>query len=226
MAAGVDAESLEVRSRDGLALEAEFDRPAQPKAGVVLCHPHPQMGGTMNAPLIVAVRDGLVAAQWAVLRFNFRGVGNSEGEFGLGEEEVADALGAVDELRRRTPDLPLALGGWSFGAAVALRVLPQVDAAIACVAIAPAITPKQGVTAGAPDPGSVAGGPPILIICGANDDRVSPADCKHWAEAAGARYEELKGANHFFWARYDVVTKIVVDFLEDALRIATEEDRT
>src|SRR5688500_2919200 len=87
-------ESLTIRSRDGLTLEAAFD--GEPAAGVVVfCHPHPRFGGTMDAPLLIALRDDLVGRGFAVLRFNFRGVGASEGTSGLGEEEVADALGAV-----------------------------------------------------------------------------------------------------------------------------------
>jgi alpha/beta superfamily hydrolase len=182
------------------------------------------MGGTMNAPLLIAVQAGLVAAGWVVLRFNFRGVGSSEGEFGLGEEEVADALGAVDELKGRLPGLPIALAGWSFGAAVALRALPHVQDALACVAIAPAVVPKPDVTAGSPDPTTVKGGPPILVVCGANDDQIDPSDCRKWAQEAGARYEELKGANHFFWARYEPLTELIVSFLEDALRSTEKED--
>jgi uncharacterized protein len=210
-------EELKVVSRDGLQLEGVISMPSDPRAALVFCHPHPQMGGTMNAPMLVAIQEGLVEMGWVVLRFNFRGVGNSEGKFGLGSEEVADALGAVDALRDRGPDLPLALAGWSFGAAVALRALPEVSDAIACVAIAPAVVAKEGITSGAPAPDTVKGGPPILIVCGANDDQVSPAHCRRWAESAGANYAEVKGANHFFWARYESLTKIVVEFLDEAV---------
>ncbi|HEX2050233.1 MAG TPA: alpha/beta hydrolase, partial [Actinomycetota bacterium] len=111
-----------LRSDDGLALEAAIDEPGRPPvAAVVVCHPHPRMGGTMDAPLLLALRDALVARSWAVLRFNFRGVGASEGEASDGIAEVADARGALAEARRRWPDAPLALAGWSFGAAVAVR---------------------------------------------------------------------------------------------------------
>jgi alpha/beta superfamily hydrolase len=211
------SEQLQVVSRDGLHLETTLTAPDDPKAVLVLCHPHPQMGGTMNAPLLVAVEDGLLDLGWAVLRFNFRGVGGSEGEFGLGDDEVADALGAIDLVRSRFPQLPIALAGWSFGAAVALRTLPQVPDAIACVAIAPAVEPKDGITSGAPSPETVKGATRILLVCGANDDKVAPEACRKWAEAAGATYVEVKGANHFFWARYETLTKIVVDFLEEAI---------
>ena len=206
---------IRIRSRDGLSLEAALAGPEDPKAVLVFCHPHPQMGGTMNAPLLVAVQDGVVELGWAVLRFNFRGVGASEGDFGLGEEEVADALGAVDEAQHRFPGKPLALAGWSFGAAVALRALPEVPEAIGCVAVAPAVVPKEGITSGAPAPESVAGGPPVLVICGANDELVAPDACREWADKANARYLEVKGANHFFWARYEVLTEAIVDFLEE-----------
>ena len=211
-----EPETFVIRSKDGLRLEASLVAPPEPKAVLVLCHPHPQMGGTMNAPLLLALEEGLVDLDWAVVRFNFRGVGGSEGDFGLGEEEVDDALGAIETVRERYPDAPTALAGWSFGAAVALRTLPQVPGAIACAAIAPAVTAKEGITSGAPPPDGLRDGPPILVVCGANDEQVAPEDCRRWAEAAGATYVEVKGANHFFWARYETLTKIVIEFLEDA----------
>jgi alpha/beta superfamily hydrolase len=131
-------ESLTVTSRDGLALEAALDVPAEAKAGLLFCHPHPRFGGTMEAPLIHAVRDEMVRRGWAVLRFNFRGVGASEGESTVGEAEVADARGALDLLQDRT-DGPMAITGWSFGGAVAIRTFAQERERLkACAAIAPA----------------------------------------------------------------------------------------
>lgn len=201
-------------SADGLSLEGEVDTPGDPKAVVVLCHPHPQMGGTMNAPLLLALRDHLLERGWGVLRFNFRGIGASEGTSSAGIEEVADADGAIAEAARRFPALRIALAGWSFGGAVALRALQTHPEIVGCAAIAPAIRAKPGITAGAPDPDGFEPDGDVLLICGANDDLVSPADCEAWASATGARYEEIKGANHFFWAKYDGLTKIVGDFLD------------
>ncbi len=202
---------------DGSSLEAELDSPASPRAVLVLCHPHPKMGGTMNAPLLLALRDDLVKLDWAVLRFNFRGIGASEGRPSTGIAEVGDAAAAVAEARRRIPGDPSAIAGWSFGGAVALRAASQHPDLVACVTIAPAVKPKPDVTAGAPSPAEFRYRGPTLLICGSNDDQVAPADCREWARQVGASFEEIKGANHFFWAKYEPLARTVADFLEGAL---------
>lgn len=211
-------EELTLHSTDGLSLEGELDAPSAgpPRAILVLCHPHPKMGGTMNAPLLLAVRDEMLARDWAVLRFNFRGIAASEGESSLGIDEVADAEGAIALAAARFPGVPVAIAGWSFGGAVALRVAMKDPELKACVTIAPAVLPKPDITAGAPAPEEFSYEGPVLLVCGANDEQVPPADCRRWAEEAGATYEEMKGANHFFWAKYEPLAHLVADFLEQA----------
>lgn len=211
------SEALKISSADGLSLEAELDGPAEPVAVLVLCHPHPRMGGTMNAPLLIALRDRLLDEGWAVLRFNFRGIGASEGESSTGTAEVADAEGAVAAARARFPAAPVAVAGWSFGGAVALRTAAADPELVACAGVAPAITARPGITDGAPAPEDFSFGGPTLVICGANDDQISPAECRAWAERAGVRYEEVVGANHFFWAKYEPLAALVGDFLDDAV---------
>lgn len=181
---------------------------------LVLCHPHPRMGGTMNAPLLLALRDALLGRGWAVLRFNFRGIGASEGTCSTGEDEVADAMGAVSEARRRAPGTPVALAGWSFGAAVAVRAAALDDSLLGCVAIAPAVQPKRDVTAGLPAAEDLDLGVPLLFVCGRNDAVVAAADCRRWIEAVEASdLVEIEGANHFFWGRYDQLTNAVGEWL-------------
>ncbi len=171
----------------------------------------------MNAPLLHAVRDALVAADWAVLRFNFRGIGRSEGEAGLGHEETKDAEGALSEMKERFPDLPLAIAGWSFGAAVAVKVAGRHPELVGCVAIAPAVSEKPGVTAGLPDPASVKLAMPTLFIVGVNDELTAPDACRAWAAGAGATFSLMPGANHFFWAKYEKLSDEIVRFLEEAV---------
>lgn len=208
---------LTIRSHDGLTLEAAIDQVAQPKGAVVFCHPHPSFGGTMNAPLLTALRDDLLSRGFSTLRFNFRGVGESEGTSSLGPEEVADALGAVDAARGQWPGLEIALLGWSFGGAVAIRTAAQTDVA-ACVAIAPSVEPKPDVTAGLPDPAQVALETPLLLVIGVNDELISPAAAKAWAAGVeGARYVEMPGANHFFWAKYEDLAALIGDWLEEEM---------
>lgn len=212
-------EQVRVDSVDGLSLEAELDEPAtSPRGVLVFCHPHPKMGGTMNAPLLLAVRDELLQRNWAVLRFNFRGIGASEGEASIGIDEVADAEGAVAFASERFVERPLAIAGWSFGGAVALRTASRHPELKACVTIAPAVIPKPDITAGAPAPEEFTYRGPVLLVVGANDDQVAPSECRSWAERTGATYEEMRGANHFFWAKYEPLARTVADFLDEALQ--------
>lgn len=210
-------EKFTIETSDGLTLEAQVEAPDGPRAALVFCHPHPQMGGTMNAPLLDAVTAVLVDADWAVVRFNFRGIGASEGTSGIGHEELKDADAAVDEALRRFPDIPLAIAGWSFGGAVAVKTAAQRSELKACVAIAPAVKEKPGITAGLPPAGEVTLSLPTHFIVGVNDDLVDPDDCEEWAHAAGATCEVMRGANHFFWAKYDQLSAEVLRFLDDAV---------
>jgi alpha/beta superfamily hydrolase len=108
--------------RTGRRLEAQLSLPpGAPRGGVVLCHPHPQYGGTMYNGVIGAVAREALAAGFAALRFNFGGAGESEGAFSGGPEEVEDTKAAVGVLAAALPaSVPIALVGYSFGAYVAL----------------------------------------------------------------------------------------------------------
>ncbi|MCJ7726458.1 MAG: alpha/beta fold hydrolase, partial [Acidimicrobiia bacterium] len=111
-----------ITTSDGLDLEAVWDLPEQtPHAAVVLCHPHPLMGGSMDAPLIRGIAGHLAAAGFAVLRFNFRGVGRSEGGWSGGTAEIEDIATAVAAADDANGGLPQMIAGWSFGAHTALR---------------------------------------------------------------------------------------------------------
>ena len=105
----------------GLTLEARWDLPETARQVVVLCHPHPMQRGTMNAPLMVSLAESLAHDGFAVLRFNFRGAGDSEGEHDYGDGEMDDVASAVSMRCDRFPDLPLGVAGWSFGAVTSLR---------------------------------------------------------------------------------------------------------
>lgn len=209
-------ESLRIISTDGLGLEAVLDAPTDPKAALVLCHPHPKMGGTMNAPLLVALSDDLTARGWAVLRFNFRGIGDSEGVAGTGEDEVADASGAIAEAQGRY-DLPVAIAGWSFGGAVAIRAATRTAGLAGVVGIAPAVKATPGITAGLPPADGIALSASLLVVVGANDELVDPGDAAGWTRAAGGRFVEMPGANHFFWGKYETLAQTVGDFLDEVI---------
>lgn len=116
-------------------LEALLMRPEGEAVGAaVVCHAHPLHGGMMHFKVVFRAAKALQEQGLAVLRFNFRGVGRSEGVHDDGNGEQADASAALHEMERRFPGLPLVLGGFSFGAAMALRVgamEPRVRALVA-----------------------------------------------------------------------------------------------
>ena len=172
----------------------------------------------MEAPLLLALRDEFLGRGWSVLRFNFRGVGSSEGEASLGPDEVADAAGALDWLRARY-DLPIATAGWSFGGAVAIRLFAQEAASIkACVAIAPSVAAKEAISAGLPPAAELGPLGPLLVIVGANDQHVSPESVRAWVEPIeSAELVEMAGVNHFFWARYEELAATIGDWLDEVV---------
>jgi uncharacterized protein len=105
-------------------LEALLEAPddAAPVEAALVCHPHPRYGGTMHNKVVYRLARGLRKTGCAVLRFNYRGVNLSQGEYGHGFGETDDARAALAELRRRYPDLPLLTAGFSFGSRIALRL--------------------------------------------------------------------------------------------------------
>jgi len=104
-------------------LEAVLMHPEEPPvAAAVVCHAHPLQGGMMHFKVVFRVAKSLQAQGVAVLRFNFRGVGRSEGVHDNGRGEQDDAVAALDEMQRRFGALPLILGGFSFGSVVSLRI--------------------------------------------------------------------------------------------------------
>jgi alpha/beta superfamily hydrolase len=105
-------------------LEALLEEPEdrEPLAAAVVCHPHPQHGGTMHNKVVHRLARGLRRAGSVVLRFNYRGVNLSEGSYDHGFGETEDARTALAWLRERYPELPYSLAGFSFGSRVVLRL--------------------------------------------------------------------------------------------------------
>jgi alpha/beta superfamily hydrolase len=105
-------------------LEALIEEPedAPPREAALVCHPHPQHGGTMHNKVVYRVARGLRRSGAAVLRFNYRGVSLSEGVYDQGEGELEDARAALGYLRERYAELPFTLAGFSFGSRIALRL--------------------------------------------------------------------------------------------------------
>ncbi len=134
-----------LRAIDGPAgrLEVLLDEPSSPpdglRAAVVFAHPHPQYGGTMHTKVVYQAAKALSRIGCAVLRFNFRGVGASEGRFADGIGEAEDYRAALDFMRRRYPSSRMWAAGFSFGAWIALTTAARDPAVSALIAVAPPV---------------------------------------------------------------------------------------
>lgn len=137
---------LEIAGAAG-RLEALLDEPRRlrngpadpPRAAVVFAHPHPQQGGTMHTKAVFQAAKGLCRIGCAVLRFNFRGVGRSGGQFDEGRGEAEDYRTALDFMAGRHPGVPLWAAGFSFGSWIALETGAADPRVSALIAIAPPV---------------------------------------------------------------------------------------
>ncbi len=105
-------------------LESLLEEPEDgaPREAALVCHPHPQHGGTMHNKVVYRIARGLRRTGTVVLRFNYRGVNLSQGTYDQGEGELEDARACLAYLRERYPDLPFTLAGFSFGSRIVLRM--------------------------------------------------------------------------------------------------------
>ena len=186
-------------------LEGLLDFPAAaPTAVAVVCHPHPLQGGTMNNKVAYILARAYTDLGAASLRFNFRGVGKSEGHFDQGLGETSDALAALDWLAAQHPGLPLWLAGFSFGAYVSLRAQSARPVA-RLVTVAPAV--ERFDTGAIQEPIC-----PWLLVQGDADEVVAPQAVLAWARglARPPRIEVMAGAGHFFHGRLNELREMVV----------------
>lgn len=196
---GDDLHVSRISTADGLALEALWTDATPPDLGVVVfCHPHPLDRGTMHAPLMAGVADVLARSGLHVLRFNFRGVGSSEGAWDQGRGEMHDVAAAVEAARLAFPDLPLGVSGWSFGASTSLAWQIRDQSTLPWAGIAPGIRSYRGSTP--PDP-LLLRPASRLVVLGDRDQFASVEAMTSYADAMGAHLEVLPGSDHFFWFR-------------------------
>ena len=196
-------------SADGAVLEAEFAAAAEvARAGVVLCHPHPQFGGTMRSLVISALFEALPARGYSCLRFNFRGVERSTGTHDEGRNELLDVQAAVDAAAGARADAePLVLAGWSFGADMTLCT-PDPRLA-GWVGIAPPLRFRSDFDAVAHD------ARPKLLVLGQHDEFRDPASVVEGTDAwAATEIDVIAGASHFFVGRTQRVVELVARDLE------------
>src|SRR5580698_353088 len=127
-------------------LEALLEEPEdqEPSHAVLVCHPHPQHGGTMHNKVVYRIARGLRRSGAVVLRFNYRGVNLSEGQYDHGIGEAEDARTALEYLRGRYPDLPFTLAGFSFGSRIALQLGCELSGVARVIAVGfPAMYPEN-----------------------------------------------------------------------------------
>lgn len=200
------AEKTSIKGPAG-ALEALFETPraGAPRAAAVICHPHPLHGGTMDNKVAYTLARAFLDREFLALRFNFRGVGASEGRFDEGRGELQDALAAVGEARQRVPDAPVWLAGFSFGAAVAIAAAVEADAA-GLVSVAPAVSRVAEIAV----PGC-----PWLVIQGDQDELVNVDDTIEWINGLepGPELEVFEGAEHFFHGKLVELRQSVEAFI-------------
>ena len=220
MEARAGAGAREMISGAAGAIEVASVVPDDPVAIAVVAHPHPLFGGTMDNKVVTTVARAFADAGAAVFRFNFRGVGASEGSHDDGCGETDDLLRVADHARLAVGEHPLWLAGFSFGGGVALRASNRVEVA-RLVLVAPALRRITGHGLGEPpnpeDPSLGAIGrhtsANTLIVHGDRDETVLLADSIEWAARRDVPILLVPGADHFFHRKLhvirDVVTKVV-----------------
>lgn len=206
----MEVEPLTLRTNDGLALEAELVVPDFPVAGAVLTHPHPRHGGNMRSMVPGELITALPSIDVATLRFNFRGMGASEGTFENGVGERLDTIAAVGTLFELVEGLPLVVCGSSFGADTALTV--DDERISAWCALAPPLRDERfdqmaNVARSAK--------PKHLVV--ADRDKIRSADAaaeltKGWNNTS---IHTVSGADHFFVGRIDEAIASCVGFVSD-----------
>jgi hypothetical protein len=197
---------------EGLTLEGMLHQPVSaPFPAATVCHPHPLYGGDMNNYVVVAVCQALAEAGIASLRFNYRGVGRSDGKYGDGLGERADAAAALAYLRQLAAVDQDRVGiiGYSFGATVALAAADERVAAVA--AISP---PSFGQ--GVPD---LTIRCPTLLISGEQDEIAPGASLSALATMIGphCRMTVVRGADHFWWGYEEELARVVAQFFRQGL---------
>jgi hypothetical protein len=202
----VDINTLPLSTMDGLTLEADLVLPDQILGAAVICHPHPQYGGDRFNNVVDALFRAFAGAGLATVRFDFRGVNNSEGRHGGGVDERMDALAAIEAVEAYAGDGPLLLAGYSFGAFVALDVaVPRIDG---WLAVAPALGMTRSTPVAATD------ARPKLVLVPAHDQFSPPAaTAAATAGWPGLTVETIEMADHFLGGRTTVVAERAVAFV-------------
>jgi alpha/beta superfamily hydrolase len=181
----------------------------------LLLHPHPQFGGTMNNKVVYQMYYTFVKRGFSVLRFNFRGVGRSQGEFDTGLGELSDAASALDWMQGLNPNASQCwIGGFSFGAWIGMQLLMRRPEIAGFISIAPPAN-MYDFSFLAPCPSSG------MVVHGTADQIVPEEDIDKLLERLYAQkgitidHTQIEGANHFFDAHMDVLMEHVRRYLDE-----------
>lgn len=199
-------------------LEGRYQHGSQPNAPIALMlHPHPQHGGTMNNKIVYSLYHNFVQRGFSVLRFNFRGVGRSQGVYDRGEGELSDAASALDWLQTYNPNAGQCwIAGFSFGAWIGMQLLMRRPEISGFISVAPPAN-NYDFTFLAPCPASG------LVVQGTADDIVPQESVKKLVDKLSHQrgitidYRLVEGANHFFTGQLDEMIGHVDDYLDKAL---------
>ena len=198
-------------------LEARFSPGINRNAPVALVlHPHPLHGGTMNNRVSYALYQTFVERGFSVLRFNFRGVGRSQGTYDRGEGELADAAAALDWLESTNPDASASwIAGFSFGAWIGMQLLMRRPEVAGFISISP---PANMFDFSFLAPCPVSG----LMVQGTADEIVPVAAVSKLVNKLSVqrdisvKYETIEGASHFFTDHIDQLTKVVGAYVDES----------
>ncbi|HEY4065920.1 MAG TPA: alpha/beta fold hydrolase [Burkholderiaceae bacterium] len=186
------------------AIECAIDVPAgaEPRGTAVVCHPHPQQGGTLDNKVVQTLARAFVAVGWRSVRFNFRGVGASQGEWADGVGEIDDALAVIQAFAE--PNFMLA--GFSFGAYVASHAAARLD---------DNAKPQRMVLVGPSTQRQAMAAVPAntLVIHGETDDVVPLASTLDWARPQSLPVVVFPGVGHFFHGQLALLKNVVVQEL-------------
>ena len=181
------------------ALEVALNVPEGSVRGIALvAHPHPLQGGTLDNKVVQTLAKTFAALGYAAARFNFRGVGKSDGQFDDGIGETDDALAALAAAKLEFGELPVVLAGFSFGSYVQTRVAHAI-AAERLVLIGPAVK-RFPIEAVPPD---------TIVIHGEEDDVVALADVLAWARPQQLPIVVFPGCGHFFHGRLPQLQRVI-----------------
>lgn len=196
-------------SAGSLELCIEYPKQVTQDPLVIICHPHPLHGGTLDNKVVYTLAKTCLSLGFRVIRFNFRGAGKSEGAFDQGVGECEDLLAIIHWSQLSLPNIPIALAGFSFGSYVVTRVASETPSCSWLVTIAPAV--EHFSFQALPRPQC-----PWLVVQGDQDEIVSATAVADWAETVQppVNLHWLPSAGHFFHQNLVALGDAVRQFLK------------